>query len=110
MKLEHPNLVKSLRKAYSAEKAAAYAYIGHAKSLGDPVKRAAVRRIERDEWDHRWQVGEILRRYDIPVSTTYELLYAVIGRTISASCHVIGRFMLYFLPENSRVETSVSTS
>ena len=33
MKLTDPKLVRSLQLAYSAEKAAAFAYIGHANSL-----------------------------------------------------------------------------
>ena len=52
MKLAHPALVKLLQKAYSGEKAAAFAYIGHARSLRDPAAKAAVRQIEEDEWKH----------------------------------------------------------
>lgn len=96
MKLNHPVLIDSLRRAYSAERAASLAYIGHAASLRDPAERAAVKRIEADEWDHRREVGAIMRTYGIPVSRWYELKYHVIGRFIGASCHVIGRFMPYF--------------
>lgn len=96
MKLNHPVLIDSLRRAYSAEKAAALAYIGHAASLRDPAERAAVRRIEADEWDHRRHVGAIMRTYGITASRWYEFKYHVIGRLIGASCHVIGRFMPYF--------------
>ncbi len=94
--LNHPGLVDLLQRAYSAEKAAAYAYIGHAASLGDPVAKATVKTIEDDEWDHRAHVLDLLRRYDVPVSHWYELKYAVIGRCIGASCHVIGWFMPIF--------------
>jgi hypothetical protein len=96
MKLNHPRLVDSLRKAYSAEKAAAFAYIGHAASLRDPAEIAAVRQIEQDEWNHRRHVGEIMARHGIPVSRFYELQYHLIGKFIGLSCHVIGRFMPYF--------------
>jgi hypothetical protein len=45
MKFDHPALVTLLQKAYSGEKAAAFAYIGHARSLRDPAEggRAADR-------------------------------------------------------------------
>ena len=43
MELNHPKLVKLLQKAYSAEKAAAYAYIGHAGSIKDPKTKAEVK-------------------------------------------------------------------
>jgi hypothetical protein len=89
-------LVRMLQRAYSAERAAAFAYVGHAASLRDPEERAAVQQIEQDEWAHRRQVGAILRRHRIPVSRRLEVQYWVIGRIISASCHVIGWFMPYF--------------
>ena len=96
MKLDHPALVKLLQKAYSGEKAAAFAYIGHARSLRDPAAKAAVRQIEVDEWKHRENVLGLMRRYDVPVSRWLEVKLHIIGRIISASCHVIGRFMPFF--------------
>ena len=96
MKLDHPALVKLLQKAYSGEKAAAFAYIGHARSLRDPAAKAAVRQIEADEWKHRENVLGLMRRYDVPVSRWLEVKLHIIGRIISASCHVIGRFMPFF--------------
>ena len=96
MTLDHPQLVKSLRLAYSAEKAASFAYIGHAGSLRDADEIARVQEIEQDEWGHRRHVLEIMRQYDIPVSRWNELKYHVIGKVIGYSCYLIGRFMPYF--------------
>jgi len=96
MKLAHPALVQLLQKAYSGEKAAAFAYIGHARSLKDPAAKGAVRQIELDEWAHRENIRELMERHEVPVSRWYELKLHVIGRVISASCHVIGRFMPFF--------------
>jgi len=96
MKLAHPALVRLLQTAYSAEKAAAFAYIGHARSLKNPDAKAAVRQIEQDEWKHRENVLGLMERYEVPVSRYYELKYHLIGRVISASCHAIGRFMPFF--------------
>ncbi len=96
MKIDHPKLVKSLRTAYSAEKAASFAYIGHAGSLKAPEEKSAVRQIEQDEWDHRVHVLAIMQQYDIPVSKWYEIKYHIIGKIIGWSCYVIGRFMPFF--------------
>ncbi len=96
MALHHPALEKSLQRAYSAEKAASLAYIGHAASLKDPAEKAAVRQIEQDEWDHRANVLKIMRKYHIPISKYYEFKYHLIGKVIGLACHVIGRFMPYF--------------
>ena len=96
MKLDHPALVELLQRAYSAERAASFAYVGHAASLKDPAAKANVKQIEDDEWDHRRHVLEIMRRYDVPVSRWFEIKYWWIGKVISASCHVIGWFMPYF--------------
>lgn len=45
MKLNHPKLVELLQRAYSAERAASFAYVGHAGSLRDPSAKAAVKQI-----------------------------------------------------------------
>jgi rubrerythrin len=95
-RLDHPQLRKLLQKAYSAEKAAAYAYQGHAASVKDPMEKAAIRQIEEDEWNHRKEVLAIMNHYNIPVLRWYEIRFALVGRTISASCHVIGWFMPLF--------------
>ena len=96
MKLDHPPLVELLQRAYSAEKAAAFAYVGHAGSLKKREDQAAVRQIEDDEWGHRKNVLVIMRKYDIPISKYYEVKFHLIGKVISASCYVIGWFMPYF--------------
>ena len=96
MKINHPALINSLRLAYSAEKAAAYAYVGHARSLKNPDEKVAVHQIEKDEWEHRENVLDIMKKYVIPVSKYYEFKYGITGRLISFSCYFIGRFMPYF--------------
>lgn len=96
MKLKNHQLSRALQTAYSAERAASYAYIGHASSLKNPDEIEAIRRIEQDEWDHRREVLAIMNEYEIPVSRCLEWKYWCIGRAIGLSCHVIGRFMPYF--------------
>ena len=96
MLITHPKLTKLLQQAYSAEKAAAFAYQGHAGSLKNQDEKIPVRQIELDEWKHREEVLKIMKQYQIPVSKNYEFQFHVIGKTISFSCYVIGWFMPYY--------------
>lgn len=89
-------LIKLLQKAYSAEKAAAFAYIGHAGSVKDKIKKAEIKQIEDDEWHHRKEVLKIMGQYNIPISKFYEFKFHIIGKFISISCYLIGWFMPYF--------------
>lgn len=96
MKLNHKALVDLLQRAYSAEKAAAFAYQGHAGSVKDKDEKAAIKQIELDEWNHRKEVLIIMRQYDIPVSKYYEVRFHIIGKIISFSCYIIGWFMPFY--------------
>jgi rubrerythrin len=94
--LNHKALIDLLKKAYSAEKAAAFAYQGHAGSVKDKDEKLAIKQIELDEWNHRKEVLEIMHKYNIPVSKYYEFRFYVIGKIISFSCYIIGWFMPFF--------------
>ena len=96
MKLNHTLLIDLLQRAYSAEKAAAFAYQGHAGSVKEIENKKAIKQIEDDEWNHRREVLDIMRLYEIPISKYYELRFHAIGKVLSASCYVIGWFMPYF--------------
>ncbi len=94
--LEHPALCRLLQQAYSAERAACFAYIGHAGSLRDAEEIARIQEIEQDEWDHRKHVHEIMGEYGVPISRWLEMKFFLIGKVIGFSCYLIGRFMPYF--------------
>ncbi len=94
--IDHPALIRALKTAYSAERAAAFAYVGHAASLKDPNARLSIHTIEADEWEHRRVVREIMDAYNIPVSRFLEMKFYLIGKLISVSCLFIGKFMPYF--------------
>lgn len=96
MKLDNKELITLLQKTYSAEKAAAFAYQGHAGSVKDPLQKTEIRQIEMDEWNHRKEVLELMQQYDIPVSRYFEIRFHIIGKVISASCYVIGWFMPFY--------------
>jgi hypothetical protein len=94
--ITHPKLIDLLQRAYSAEKAAAFAYQGHAGSVKDKAEKSAIKQIEIDEWTHRKEVLEIMKQYEIPLSTYYEIRFYIIGKVISFSCYVIGWFMPFY--------------
>jgi hypothetical protein len=86
-----------VRLAYSAERAAAFAYHGHARSLRGQPASNEVARIEAEEWQHREHLLRMMQRLGIAASPWLELKYAIIGQVISASCTPLGRFMpMYF--------------
>jgi rubrerythrin len=96
VKLHHKELVDLIQMAYSAEKAAAFAYIGHAGAVKNADEKKAIKQIEDDEWNHRAEVFKLMQQYNIPVSKYYEFRFHVIGKIISASCYVIGWFMPFY--------------
>jgi rubrerythrin len=96
LELKHKELVDLIQKAYSAEKAAAFAYQGHAGSLKDKSEKKLIYQIELDEWNHRKEVLKIMEEYAIPISKYYEFKFHIIGKIISYSCYLIGWFMPYF--------------
>jgi len=90
-------LIHVLHMAYSGEKAAAYAYNAHWKSLKKQDERASIQRIEREELDHREIVGEMLAFLSAKPQLWRELIMAMIGRTVGTACFLIGWFLpMYF--------------
>lgn len=90
-------LIRLLRLAYSGEKAAAYAYAGHWRSVKDENERATIRKIELEEIEHRRVVGEILERLGEKPQWWREIMMAVIGRAAGAGCFFTGWFFpMYF--------------
>lgn len=96
MALQHPELAKLLRMAYSAERAAALAYVGHARSVRKLDERLAIRQIELDEWQHRSSVLAIMEEHEVAISRAYEVWYWIVGHMIGCSCHLIGWFMPFY--------------
>jgi rubrerythrin len=96
MTIADPILIKLLQQAYSGEKAAAFAYQGHAGAVSNKEEKAAIRQIEVDEWNHRAEVLKMMDLYHVPTSKWYEFKDYIIGKTISASCYLIGWFMPFY--------------
>jgi rubrerythrin len=83
-------LIRLLRAAHAGERAAALAYVGHARSVRDAGERDAISRIGAEEVAHRARVGEMLAELGGAPSTLRELIFTGIGRTLSLFCHVTG--------------------
>jgi hypothetical protein len=83
-------LVRLLRLAYSAELAAYVAYHGHERSVRDPVEKAEIRRIGRQELHHRKLVGRMLTTLGGRPSAWLETKFTWIGRAIWLSCFLTG--------------------
>ena len=64
------NLIALLQLAYSAERAAAYAYRGHWHSVADTDERVRIKQIEDEEWHHRELVGEMLKKLEFTTQPT----------------------------------------
>lgn len=91
------HLIQILQGAYSGELAAGFAYRGHWRSVKNPHERAAIQKIEREEWIHRTRVGEMLASLGGAPQKLREAKLWVIGRTIGLACHMIGWFLpMYF--------------
>ncbi len=86
-------LVTLLQMAYSGERAAAYAYLGHRRSLWR-TRRAADRTMLTgvliDEIRHRRTVRGMLRRLDAGADVRRERKMRRIGLTIGAFCRIGG--------------------
>lgn len=91
------HLIQILEGAYSGELAAGFAYRGHWKSVKNADERAAIQKIEQEEWVHRKRVGEMLASLGGAPRKFREAKLWVIGRTIGLACHLIGWFLpMYF--------------
>ncbi len=113
-KSHHVQLIHILQGAYSGELAAGFAYRGHWKSVKNANQRAAIQKIEQEEWVHRGRVGEMLASLDASPRKLREAKLWVIGRTIGLACHLIGWFLpMYFagrLESGNVIEYQVAAS
>lgn len=88
-----PELIHLLQLAYSAERAASFAYQGHVAVTKEKDIKLKINEIEKDEWLHRKEVLLIMNEYKISISKWYEIKYYIIGKIISLSCYIIGTFI-----------------
>lgn len=84
------DLIRLLQNAYSGEKAAAYAYRGHALSVTDSTEQEEIRQIEQEEWDHRSCIGQMLASLNAKPRLRREIIMTLIGLTIYSLCRLGG--------------------
>jgi rubrerythrin len=84
------SLVNILQLAYSGERAAAYAYRGHWRSVADRDERSRIRTIEEEEWHHRELIGEMLGKLESQPDRWREIKAIVIGRALGFLCNLSG--------------------
>lgn len=90
-------LITILQNAHAGEVAAANAYRGHWRSLGDSPEKVRIKEIEAEEWDHRRRVGNWLAKLDARPRPLREKIFWTIGRTLGVTCFLSGWFMpMYF--------------
>jgi rubrerythrin len=85
-------LIAILQLAYSGERAAAYAYRGHWRSVSDKEERKRIAEIENEEWHHRALVGEMLQKLGVVPNRSREVRALLVGRTLGFLCHFTGWF------------------
>jgi rubrerythrin len=83
-------LIALLQLAYSAERAAAYAYRGHWHSVIDQAERLRIKQIEDEEWHHRRLVGEMLESLGAEPNKQREIRSLIVGRVLGFLCHLMG--------------------
>ena len=87
-------LVRRLRLAYAGELGAARGYAGHWRSLRrHPAQSRDVRRIMREELEHRAHVGAMLAELGHRPSRVRDAWMWSIGTAIAASCFVGGWYL-----------------
>ena len=86
-------LIRLLQDAHAGERAAYFAYEGHANSVREPEEKHAIRKIQREEWEHREALGKFLTDRGAKPRVSREWLMAVVGRLISVSCYLGGWFI-----------------
>lgn len=84
------DLIWLLQNAYSGEKAAAYAYRGHAQSVSNSTEREEIKKIENDEWEHRDGLRRMLTSLDAKPRLSREIAMTAVGVLIYCICRLGG--------------------
>lgn len=82
------SLKRLLKLAYSAERAAAYAYRGHWQSVSNPEEKRRIQEIENEELHHRRLVGEMLAKLGAQPNPLREGWCAFLGRALAVLCNL----------------------
>ena len=84
-------LIRLLQNAHAGERAAAFAYNGHWRSVsGSEVDE--IRKIEQEEWEHRTDLLKMLEELGARPRPSRELVMMVVGSVIFLLCR-LGSFL-----------------
>ena len=83
-------LIRLLQQAHAIEIGAYHAYEGHWRSSKNTKESNQIQSIQIDELVHRHKVRFMLEQLNAQRNPILDALFWVIGKTISASCYVIG--------------------
>lgn len=86
-------LVVLLQRAHAGEQAAANAYHGHARSVRSSIEKAEIKNIEKEELEHRRQLGVFLASLGSAPDKAREFRMNLIGKIISMLCMIGGWFI-----------------
>lgn len=86
-------LIRLLQNAHAGERAAAFAYQGHARSVRHTDEKAEIAAIEADEWRHRTELGHMLSALGARPRWLREVWMMCVGTFISLFCRVGGWFI-----------------
>lgn len=96
-KTARQKLIRILQNAHAGELAAAYAYRGHWKSVRNSDEKTNIKRIEKEEWEHRECVRKWLTELEAKPRKFREAIFWTIGRSLGVLCFVSGWFFpMYF--------------
>ena len=87
------DLVLLLQLAHSGELGAIRAYLGHRATLVDPLERAQLGVVTRDEIRHRHCIAAMLARLGSAPDPRRERKMELVGRLIALSCVIGGWFV-----------------
>lgn len=86
-------LVRLLQNAHAGERAAAFAYQGHSRSVNAAEEKREIAQIEADEWRHRAELGHMLSELRVRPRWLREVWMMCVGTFISLFCRVGGWFI-----------------
>ncbi len=85
-------LITLLQNAHAGERAAAYAYRGHANSVTKKDEVIELKKIEMEEWEHRNCLAKMLAEVGSGPRPSREWMMMIVGSTISFLC-LCGRYI-----------------
>lgn len=82
-----PQLIRLLQNAHAGERAAAFAYNGHWRSVRG-AERTEIQKIEKEEWDHRAELFKMIKELGAKPRALREFGMMIVGVCIFTLCRL----------------------